>query len=201
MINFLLPILAYLIGSISSAVLVYHAMRMPDPRSMGSHNPGATNVLRIGGKTAAALTLVGDILKGLVPILLAKTLTTNPIVISLVGIAAFLGHLYPLFFSFKGGKGVATTVGVFIGLSNTLTIILVIIWITVAVVLRYSSLAALIAAALAPFLVLWIFPGIPFFIMSLFMCLFLFWRHRGNLSRLLAGTESRINLKRSLLDK
>jgi len=196
MINFLLPLLAYLIGSISSAILVCRVMRLPDPRSGGSHNPGATNVLRLGGKKAAALTLIGDILKGLLPILIAKTLTTHSIVISVVGIAAFLGHLYPLFFGFKGGKGVATAVGIFIGLSGTLTILLVIIWITVAVVFRYSSLAALTAAALAPFLVLWVFPGIPFFIMSLLICLFLFWRHRKNISRLLAGTESRINLKR-----
>ena len=192
MLIVLLPLLAYCFGSISSAVIVSRLMGLPDPRSSGSNNPGATNVLRLGGKKAAAITLVGDLLKGLIPVLIAKLMTSNPIIIALVGLGAFLGHLYPLFFGFKGGKGVATAAGVFIGLSWVLSLLLFIIWLGVAGIFRYSSLAALTATALAPFIVLFLLPGLPFFLLASAIAGFLFWRHRANISRLLAGEESKI---------
>ena len=192
MLNFTLPLLAYCFGSISSAIIVCRIMRLPDPRTSGSNNPGATNVLRIGGKKAAVITLIGDLLKGLVPMLIAKMLTDNAMVIALVGGAAFLGHLYPVFFGGKGGKGVATATGVFLGLSWSLTLVLLAIWLSMAVLFRYSSLAALSAAALAPFFVLWLLPGLSFFLLSLVIAVLLFWRHKENLSRLLSGLESKI---------
>ncbi len=167
-------------------------MGLPDPRCSGSNNPGATNVLRTGGKKAAAITLTGDVLKGLIPMLIAKMLTDNPVTIALVGAAAFLGHLYPLFFNFRGGKGVATAAGVLLGLSGTLTLTLLAIWAGMAVVFRYSSLAALTAAALSPVFVLWLLPGLPFFLLTVVIAVFLFWRHRNNISRLIAGEESKI---------
>ena len=172
-------------------------MGLTDPRSIGSHNPGATNVLRIGGKTAAVITLIGDVLKGLIPVLVARELTASTLTVSLVGMAAFLGHLYPLFYGFKGGKGVATACGVFIGTSGVLTLILFIVWLTVAVISRYSSLAALTAAALAPLIVLWLLPELWPLVMTAFITVLLFWRHRENITRLLAGTESKIKLKSS----
>ncbi|WP_424947284.1 glycerol-3-phosphate 1-O-acyltransferase PlsY [Candidatus Spongiihabitans sp.] len=192
MLNFMLPLLAYCFGSISSAIIVCRIMRLPDPRTSGSNNPGATNVLRIGGKKAAAITLIGDLLKGLAPMLIAKMLTDNATVIALVGAAAFMGHLYPVFFSGKGGKGVATATGVFIGLSWPLTLVLLAIWLSMATAFRYSSLAALTAAALAPFFVLWLVPGLPFFLLTLVIAVLLFWRHKENLSRLWRGQESKI---------
>ena len=192
MINYFLPVLAYCIGSISSAIIVCRIMGLPDPRTSGSNNPGATNVLRIGGKKAAAITLLGDVLKGLVPILIARSLTSNPVIIAMVGAAAFLGHLYPVFFKFNGGKGVATATGVFIGLSWSLILVLLVIWLLTVAVFRYSSLAALTAATLAPLAVFWLLPGIPFFVLSVFIAILLIWRHRENISRLIAGTESKI---------
>ncbi|WP_423908318.1 glycerol-3-phosphate 1-O-acyltransferase PlsY [Candidatus Spongiihabitans sp.] len=192
MLNFTLPLLAYCFGSISSAIIVCRIMHLPDPRTSGSNNPGATNVLRIGGKKAAVITLIGDLLKGLVPMLIAKMLTDNAMVIALVGGAAFLGHLYPVFFGGKGGKGVATATGVFLGLSWSLTLVLLAIWLSMAVLFRYSSLAALSAATLAPFFVLWLLPGLSFFLLSLVIAVLLFWRHKENLSRLLSGLESKI---------
>jgi len=143
--EFIWPILAYLLGSISSAVLVSKALGLPDPRATGSGNPGATNVLRAGGKFAAALTLLGDVAKGLIPVLLAKVAGVSTPVLALVAIAAFSGHLYPIFFGFKGGKGVATAIGVFIGLAWQLILIFAVVWIAMAAIFRYSSLAALVA--------------------------------------------------------
>ncbi len=192
MLSGLLPIFAYCFGSISSAILVCRIMRLPDPRNSGSNNPGATNVLRIGGKKAALITLIGDVLKGLLPMLIAKMLSNNATIIALVGAAAFLGHLYPLFFSFKGGKGVATASGVFMGLSGSLSLILLAIWLGMVALFRYSSLAALSAAAAAPFLVLWLLPGLPFFLLTLVIAICLFWRHKQNIARLLSGEESKI---------
>ncbi len=197
MIDYFLPPLAYCFGSVSSAIMVCRVMGLTDPRSIGSHNPGATNVLRIGGKTAAVITLIGDVLKGLIPVLVARELTASTLTVSLVGMAAFLGHLYPLFYGFKGGKGVATACGVFFGTSGVLTLILFIVWLTVAVISRYSSLAALTAAALAPLIVLWLLPELWPLVMTAFITALLFWRHRENITRLLAGTESKIKLKSS----
>lgn len=194
MIHYTLPLLAYCFGSISSAIIVCRIMGLPDPLKSGSNNPGATNVLRIGGKTAAIITLVGDVLKGLLPVLVASMLGSDPLVLSLVGLGAYLGHLFPLFFGFKGGKGVATAFGVFIGLSWQLAVALLVVWLVCAAVFRYSSLAALIAAVAAPAIVLRLLPGWPYFWLAVAIAILLLWRHRENISRLRSGTESRIRL-------
>ena len=191
---FILPILAYLAGSVSSAVIVSKIMGLPDPRLSGSNNPGATNVLRIGGKKAAGITLIADMLKGLIPVLLAKMLSDSSVTIALVGLAAFLGHLYPIFFGFKGGKGVATAAGVFIGISGIATLLMFVVWCITAFFSRHSSLAALVAALTAPFLMLFFLPGLSFFVLACVIAGFLFWRHRENISRLAKGEESKIKL-------
>ncbi|MBP1148500.1 MULTISPECIES: glycerol-3-phosphate 1-O-acyltransferase PlsY [Methylocaldum] len=191
---FLVP-LAYFLGSLSSAVIVSRLFRLPDPREQGSKNPGATNVLRLGGKKAAAITLLGDAAKGLVPILLAKAFDADLLVIALVGLAAFFGHLYPVFFQFKGGKGVATALGVLLGFSWMVGLAALLTWIAIAFVSRISSLAALAASVLAPVYV-WLLTGSEALIgASVVMVLFLIWRHRGNIERLRHGQEARIGRK------
>ncbi|TVQ86944.1 MAG: glycerol-3-phosphate 1-O-acyltransferase [Chromatiaceae bacterium] len=192
---------AYLLGSISSAILVCRLLGLPDPRSEGSGNPGATNVLRIGGrrgKRAAAITLLGDSLKGLLPMLAAHALGAAPLVLALVGLAAFLGHLYPVFFAFRGGKGVATALGVQFGLYWPIGLGVAAIWLFVARGLRISSAAALTSMALAPALVWGLWPlrgdgdtGMLVAMQGL-ITLLLFWRHRSNIRNLLSGTEGRI---------
>jgi len=189
---YLLVPLAYLIGSISSAVLVARARGMPDPRTVGSGNPGATNILRQGDKAAAALTLVGDLLKGLLPVLLARFVDAGPSLVAMVGGAAFLGHLYPVFFGFRGGKGVATALGVYLGVSLWAGLAMIATWIGSALVFRYSSLAALLAAVGAPLFVWWWLPELPYLLMSLLLTILLLWRHRANIRRLLRGEEDRI---------
>lgn len=197
MIGYILPLLAYLAGSVSSAIIVCRIMGLPDPRSTGSNNPGATNVLRIGGKKAAAITLAGDFLKGLLPVLLSQQLTADPVILSLVGLGAFLGHLYPLYFGFTGGKGVATAAGVFVALGWQFMLILLAIWLLMALAFRYSSLAALTAAACAPVVAAFTLPHPAYIALCAAIALLLFWRHRENIARLRSGTESRIKLKRS----
>lgn len=196
MLSILLPLFAYLFGSISSAVIVCWAMRLPDPRTSGSNNPGATNVLRLGGKQAALITLCGDALKGWLPVVAASALSEHAALIALVGLGAFVGHLYPLFFGFKGGKGVATAAGVLVGLSVSVAAWLVAAWLAVALLFRYSSLAALCAAGLAPLLVLWLLPETSYVVMSVAIAGLLFWRHRENIRRLATGKESKINFTR-----
>ena len=165
---------------------------LPDPRSEGSGNPGATNVLRLGGKQPAALTLAGDLLKGLVPVLIANLAGAAPVVVAMVGLAAFLGHLYPLFFGFKGGKGVATALGVLFGFDWLAGAATALTWLLVARLSRLSSLSALAAMALAPAYVGWrLGPAAPV-AAGVVMSLLLYWRHRVNIRRLLDGTESRI---------
>ena len=188
----LLVIGAYLLGSISSAILVCRAMGLPDPRTQGSNNPGATNVLRIGGKKAAALTLFGDSLKGLLPMLAAHGLDVSTTILALTGMAAFLGHLYPVFFGFKGGKGVATALGVQFGLHWGLGLAVAGVWLFVAKVLKVSSLAALVSMALAPLFVWLIWPTPVLLVMQTAMTLLLIWRHRSNIRNLLSGAEGRI---------
>jgi glycerol-3-phosphate acyltransferase PlsY len=189
----LLVLGAYLLGSISSAILVCRLMGLPDPRAEGSKNPGATNVLRIGGKKAAAITLLGDSLKGLVPMLIAHLVDAGPVVLAATGLAAFLGHLYPVFFGFQGGKGVATTLGVQIGLYWPIGFSVAAIWLFVAKVLKISSASALISMALAPFIV-WIFWPEPVLAgTQVLISLILFWRHRSNIQNLLAGSEDKIS--------
>jgi glycerol-3-phosphate acyltransferase PlsY len=188
-------IIAYLIGSISSAVLVCQAMRLPDPRTHGSNNPGATNVLRIGGKFPALLTFVGDILKGMIPVFVGQLLGFSPLVISFLLFAAFVGHLYPVFFGFKGGKGIATFFGGLMVLHWPLGLLVLLTWFIVALLTRYSSLAALLSSLLSLVYNLWI-GLIAYYPALILMILFIYWRHRSNIKRLLAGTESRIGKKK-----
>ena len=146
MLDTTLIALAYLLGSVSTAIIVCKLMGLPDPRTEGSGNPGATNVLRVGGKKAAAITLFGDTLKGLLPVLIARAFTSDPLILGLVGLAAFLGHLYPVFFGFKGGKGVATMLGVLFGYSWWVGLATAATWLIVAKVFKVSSLSAQLVA-------------------------------------------------------
>ena len=190
---------AYLIGSLSFAVIVSRALGMADPRTYGSGNPGATNVLRSGHRSAAILTLAFDTLKGYVPVLL--TLVYGPpfglteTTAAFVGLAAFLGHLWPLFFNFKGGKGVATAAGVLMAINPWLGAATLMSWIMIVGFFRYSSLASIVAAAFAPFFQLLIWGTEPAFIAIAAMSLLLIWRHEGNIRKLLAGTESKLGGK------
>jgi acyl phosphate:glycerol-3-phosphate acyltransferase len=189
----LLIIAAYLLGSVSSAIIVCRLMGLPDPRTQGSNNPGATNVMRIGGKKPAAITLVGDSLKGLIPMLVGHALGVSPAVLAGIGLAAFVGHLYPVFFGFKGGKGVATALGVQFGLYWPIGLCVAAVWLFVAKVLKISSLSGLISMALAPVFV-WLFWDEKALIgMQLIITGLLIWRHRRNIRNLLDGTEDRIS--------
>jgi glycerol-3-phosphate acyltransferase PlsY len=168
-------------------------MGLPDPRSQGSNNPGATNVLRIGGKKAAAITLLGDSLKGLVPMVAAHLLGATALILAFTGMAAFLGHLYPLFFRFKGGKGVATALGVQFGLHWGIGLVVALIWLFIAKVVNISSLSALVSMALAPLVVWFIWPEPELVVMQILMSSMLFWRHRSNIQNLLQGAEGTIS--------
>ena len=193
MTDMLLILAAYLLGSVSSAIIVCRAMGLPDPRSQGSNNPGATNVLRIGGRRAAMLTLAGDMLKGFLPVLAAQLLDAPPLLLAAVGLAAFLGHLSPVFFGFKGGKGVATALGVQFGLGWQVGGGVAAIWLIMAKLVNISSLSALVAMGLAP-VVIWVFIGSPeLILMQVLMSLTLFWRHRSNIRSLLDGSEGKIS--------
>lgn len=187
-----LPVLAYLLGSISSAVIIARVMGLPDPRETGSKNPGATNILRYGGKMAAVLTLAGDILKGAIPVLVARALTADAVIITLCGFAAFLGHLFPVFFGFRGGKGVATALGVWFALNPWVGLALLATWVLMALLFRYSSLAALTASAAAPLYVAWLSPDTPHLVTMIVMSAILIFRHRSNIRNLIAGTETKI---------
>ena len=185
-------ILAYLLGSVSTAIVVCRLMGLPDPRTEGSNNPGATNVLRIGGKKAAALTLAGDSLKGVIPMLACHLLGVSVTVFALAGLAVFLGHLYPVFFGFKGGKGVATALGVQFGLYWPIGATVGLVWLFMARVVNISSLSALVAMALAPAAVWYFWPAVELVLMQVTVSVILFWRHRSNIRNLLSGTEGRI---------
>lgn len=192
--DFFFILIGYLFGSISSAIIVCKLMDLPDPRLQGSRNPGATNVLRIGGKTAAFLTLFGDVLKGLIPVLLAKWWMGTVHVLALIALAAFLGHLYPLFFRFEGGKGVATLIGCLFALSWQIGCIFLAIWLMVAVLFRYSSLAALTATLFAP-LYTWHYTNLFCADIVAIMAVLLFYRHRENIRNLLNGDEKKIGYR------
>jgi glycerol-3-phosphate acyltransferase PlsY len=190
---------AYLVGSLSFAVIVSRAMGLADPRSYGSGNPGATNVLRSGNKAAAILTLALDALKGYVPVLLAAIYGPRFGIgeggVALIGLAAFVGHLWPVFFRFQGGKGVATAAGVLFGINPWLGLATLATWAIIAFFFRYSSLAALVAAAFAPFYQLLVWGGGPVAGAISVMSLLLVWRHSANISKLLKGTESKLGQK------
>ena len=191
-----LVILAYLAGSLASAVIVCKALALGDPRELGSGNPGATNVLRLYGRTAALLTLCGDVLKGLVPVLLLRFVQAPDVFIAAAGLAAFSGHLYPLFFGFRGGKGVATLTGVLLAFHWLLGTAFIITWLLVALLSRYSSLAAITAGLLAP-AYCWLIIATPFHLAGVsLMSVMLIWRHRSNIKNLLAGAENKISLRR-----
>jgi glycerol-3-phosphate acyltransferase PlsY len=188
-------IVAYLIGSVSFAIVVSKVMRLPDPRSYGSKNPGATNVLRSGSKAAAISTLLGDALKGWLAVWLAQIYA--PEAAPYAGLAAFLGHLFPVFHAFHGGKGVATAAGVLFGIDWRLGLGTVATWIIIATFLRYSSLAALVAAVFAPFFAALLLGFGAYFATVLIMGALLVWRHSENITRLVAGTETRIGAKKA----
>ena len=191
--NLLLILGGYLCGSISTAIIVCKLMGLPDPRTEGSRNPGATNVARLGGKKAAALTLAGDMLKGLVPVLIAHALQADATILAATALAAFLGHLYPVFFGFQGGKGVATALGVIYGLHWPVGLLTTGIWLAMAIVFRYSSLAALTAILLTPLGFMWLWPEQPVIIAMVVLTVLLFWRHRSNIANLLSGEEGKIS--------
>ena len=203
-IELLLIPLAYLIGSVSFAVVVSKCMRLPDPHSYGSGNPGATNVLRTGNKLAAVLTLIGDALKGFFAVMLARVLlgddslssTINSWLLCGVVVAVFLGHLFPAFHGFKGGKGVATACGILFGVNWILGLATLSTWIIVAMFMKYSSLAALAAAIFGPIYFVFLFGLQPIAVALLVVCLLLIWRHRSNIHNLMNGTESRIGSKK-----
>lgn len=198
--SLLFAVVAYLLGSVSFAIVVSRLFRLDDPRTFGSGNPGATNVLRTGNKKAAALTLLGDCVKGWVPVALAvqfdEALGLGSAGIALVSVAVFAGHLWPVFFRFKGGKGVATALGVLLGLNPLLGLATLITWVVVAYAFRYSSLAALVAALFAPFYYTLLFGVDAISLAVLIMSALLVWRHRKNIGNLLAGKESRIGKKK-----
>lgn len=190
--SLLLIAAAYLLGSVSSAIIVCRLMGLPDPRTQGSNNPGATNVLRLGGKKPAAITLVGDSLKGLLPMLIGHLVGAGPAVLAEIGLAAFIGHLYPVFFGFRGGKGVATALGVQFGLYWPIGLGVAAIWLFVAKVLKISSLSGLISMALAPAIVWAFWPERVLIGMQLIITGLLIWRHRSNIRNLLTGKEERL---------
>ena len=200
MLNILFIVAAYLLGSVSFAVLMSKAFGLADPRTYGSGNPGATNVLRSGKKAAAVLTLLGDAGKGWLAVALVKYFgaldDSHLTVMALAGLAVFLGHLFPVFLKFKGGKGVATALGVLLAFNVVLGLAVLATWIFVALVFRYSSLAALVAAASAPVYGVLMMPG-KLLLATCILSLLLIWRHKGNIMNLLAGTESRIGSKKT----
>ena len=189
-----LIISAYLLGSISSAVLICRVLGLPDPRNVGSQNPGATNVLRIGGKKAAIAVLLCDMLKGTIPVWGGYFLNVDPFLLGIVAISACLGHMYPIFFHFKGGKGVATALGAIAPIGLGLTGIIILTWLSVAIVFRYSSLAALVTVLIAPFYT-WIIKPQYTLPVAMLCCLIVF-RHGPNIRRLLDGTEPKVGEKK-----
>lgn len=188
----LLPVFAYLLGSVSSAIVVAKLFGLEDPRRVGSGNPGATNILRYGGKTAAVVTLAGDVLKGVIPVVLAHLLGAPSPVLGIVMLSAFLGHVFPVFHGFQGGKGVATAAGALLALDVRVGAALIVTWLAMAFTTRFSSLSAIVATFAAPVYVWW-FTREPWLIAAtVVMGAMLLWRHQSNIRKLLAGTEPKI---------
>jgi glycerol-3-phosphate acyltransferase PlsY len=192
LINILLIFSAYLLGSVSAAIIVCKTLGLSDPRTGGSGNPGTTNVMRLYGKKAAFLTLVGDIFKGIIPVLLAKVIVNSEFIIAMCGLAAFLGHIFPIYFKFKGGKGVATLIGILFATHWLLGVSYIITWILTALIFRYSSLAALIAALPIPIYSYFIEHNTQYTISFTVITIILFWRHKPNIYNLLNGKEDKI---------
>lgn len=189
-------VVGYLCGSISSAIVICRLLGHADPRTVGSMNPGTTNVLRLYGKAAAIMTLAGDVAKGVLPVVAARALDTGDTAIALAGLGAFLGHLYPVFFGFVGGKGVATLIGVLLGFNPWFGIAFMGIWVGVAAITRYSSLSALTATALTPFVAAWLGGSTAVIAALVVMAAFVYWRHRSNIRNLRAGREDKIGARR-----
>lgn len=188
----LFAVLAYVIGSFSTAIITCKIMGIEDPRKTGSNNPGATNVLRHGGKKAAIITLFGDMLKGLIPVLVVSHLQLETPVIALVGLFALLGHIFPVYYGFKGGKGVATYFGVILGMNWQVGLIALAIWSVVAALLKISSLSALVSIFATPFLIWFFSQSIELTAAVALMSIIVFWRHKKNIKSLLQGSEARI---------
>ncbi len=192
--NLLLCLGAYGLGSIPTAIVVCRLMGLPDPRTTGSKNPGSTNVLRMGNKLAAGLTLLGDALKGLLPVLLALHLDFTPFWVGAVMVSVCLGHIYPVFFGFKGGKGVATAAGVFLALDVFLGFILISTWLLVVLLFQFAAMGAVVVAVLAPFIVMRYLGPLLVIPVTMISALVL-WRHRSNMQRLWQGVEPKIGKK------
>lgn len=189
--DILLILFAYLLGSISFSILFCKLFNLEDPRTLGSKNAGATNVLRIGGKKVALLAAIGDVLKGIFPVWLGY-LFADVSVCGWIALASILGHIYPIFFQFKGGKGVATTFGALIALTVDLGLLMLLIWLVAFAIKRVSSLASLTAASAIPFLSLWLLPQI--IVPSILITALIIYSHRDNIKRLRAGTEEKIKI-------
>jgi len=185
----LFVLIAYLLGSISTAVITCTIMGLPDPRQNGSHNPGATNVYKIAGKKAAFITLMGDLLKGLIPVVIGRLLGLDALWLALIGLSAFLGHLYPLFYSFNGGKGVAIAFGVSIALDVWVGVAMLVSWLLVFKVFKLSSLSALLTATLTPLYFYSIDGSIIYTVMSIVMSILVFFKHRSNIKKIIEGRE------------
>lgn len=188
----LLAVGAYLIGSLSAAIIICKLMNLPDPRTQGSRNPGATNVLRIAGKKIAALVLLGDMLKGLIPLLIARAFEVEDHILAAVGLAAFLGHLYPIYFGFHGGKGVATSLGILLGMAWPVAAAVLATWLFMAKVFHISSLSAVTAALAAPIYTWLLMDSTSLLVMVCVISAMLLWRHRGNIQRIFSGAEDKI---------
>ena len=186
--------LAYLIGSFSTAIITCKIMGIKDPRKTGSQNPGATNVLRHGGKKAAIITLLGDMLKGLIPVLIVIQLQIEPAGVALVGLFALLGHVFPVYYGFKGGKGVATYYGVVLGMNWLVGLIALVIWFVMAVIVKISSLSALVSIFFTPFILWYFSQSVELTSAVTVMSILVFWRHKENIKALLQGSEEKIGV-------
>ncbi|BCA94391.1 glycerol-3-phosphate acyltransferase [Legionella antarctica] len=193
--------IGYLMGSFCSAVIVCRLFALPDPRMKGSKNPGATNVLRIAGKNYAALVMLADLLKGTIPVLIAKIFDADAVIVAFTALAAVVGHMYPVFFEFKGGKGVATAIGALLGFHFIIGVMVAATWLLVAKFSRYSSLASMVAITLAPFYTLLLIPHFGIFPPLIIMALLVLFKHRNNITRLLDGIEPKINLKTNVIEE
>lgn len=192
-------VLSYIMGSFCSAIVICRLFNLPDPRTTGSNNPGATNVLRIAGKQYAALVMLFDLLKGTIPVVLAKYFGQHDLIISYTVLAAVIGHMYPVFFHFKGGKGVATSIGALLGFQFIIGTMVSVTWLLVAKFSRYSSLASIVAITLAPFYALLIIQKTDILLPLFFMVILILFQHKDNIARLINGNESKITLKKNML--